>query len=112
MLVFNFVQTSSYYFKDKLKLFTLLVWAANTLPALLFVFYVYGKIIFTGLTLSPTLPCRANGSMLDALLLMLPVSFISAHFYHKTKNFYIGAFINAMLFAWAAVGTDLITFLG
>jgi hypothetical protein len=113
MLVFNFVQTSSYYFKDKPKLFTLLVWAANTLPALLFVFYVYGKIIFTGLTpITNAAMSRANGSMLDALLLMLPVSFISAHFYHKTKNFYIGAFINAMLFAWAAVGTDLITFLG
>lgn len=113
MLVFNFVQTSSYYFKDKPKLFILLVWAANTLPALLFVFYVYGKIIFTGLTpITNAAMSRANGSMLDALLLMLPVSFISAHFYHKTKNFYIGAFINAMLFAWAAVGTDLITFLG
>ena len=29
-----------------------------------------------------------------------------------TKNLYIGAFLNALLFAWAAVGTDLITFLG
>ncbi len=113
MLVFNFVQTSSYYLKDRPKLFTLLVWAANTLPALLFVLYVYGTIVFTGLTpITNAAMSRANGSMLDALLLMLPVSFITAHFYNKTNNFYIGAFLNAMFFAWSAVGTDLITFIG
>jgi len=113
MLVFNFVQTSSYYLKDRPKLFTLLVWAVNTLPALLFVLYVYGTIVFTGLTpITNAAMSRANGSMLDALLLMLPVSFITAHFYNKTNNFYIGAFLNAMFFAWSAVGTDLITFIG
>lgn len=113
MLVFNFTQTSSYYMEDKPKLFTVLVWAANTLPALLFVLYVYGTIIFTGLTpITNAAMSRANGSMLDALLLMLPVSFISAHFYKETKNFYIGAFLNSLIFAWCAVGTDLITFLG
>lgn len=112
MLVFNFVQTSSYYLKDRPKLFTLLVWAANTLPALLLL-YVYGTIVFTGLTpITNAAMSRANGSMLDALLLMLPVSFITAHFYNKTNNFYIGAFLNAMFFAWSAVGTDLITFIG
>ncbi|HAN94032.1 MAG: hypothetical protein WBI67_00675 [Limnochordia bacterium] len=113
MVVFNILQTSAYYFENRPRLFRLLVWAANTLPALLFVLYVYGKIIFTGLTpITNAAMSRANGSMLDALLLMLPVSFISTGFYHKTKNLYIGAFLNALLFAWAAVGTDLITFLG
>src|SRR5690606_42159910 len=93
--------------------FRLLVSASNSLPALLFVLYVCLKIIFTGLTpITNAAMSRANGSMLDALLLMLPVSFISTGFYHKTKNLYIGAFLNALLFAWAAVGTDLITFLG
>jgi hypothetical protein len=113
MIVFNILQTSAYYFENKPRLFKLLVWAANTLPALLFVLYVYGKIIITGLTpITNAAMSRANGSMLDALLLMLPVSLISADFYHRTKNLYIGAFLNALLFAWAAVGTDLITFLG
>lgn len=113
MIVFSILQTSAYYLEDKPRLFRLLVWAANTLPALLFVLYVYGKIIFTGLTpITNAAMSRANGSMLDALLLMLPVSFISAHLYDRTKNLYISAFLNAVLFAWAAVGTDLITFLG
>lgn len=113
MLIFNYMHTSSYCYEDKPVLSTVLVWMANTLPALLFVIYVYGKIRLTGLTpITNAAMSRANGSMLDAVMLMLPVSIITAHFFRKTKNFYIAAFFNALFFAWNAVGTDLITFLG
>lgn len=113
MLIFNYMHTSSYLFEDKPVLSTVLVWMANTLPALLFVIYVYGSIRITGLTpITNAAMSRANGSMLDAVMLMLPVSIITAAFFRKTKNFYIAAFFNALFFAWNAVGTDLITFLG
>src|SRR5690606_22907790 len=110
---FSFILTSSYYMKDRPKLFTFLVWASYTLPALAFVFYIYGTIISTGLTpITNAAMSRANGTMLDALFLMIPISYITAHFFRKTRNLYIAGFLNAMIFAWIAVGTDLITFIG
>ena len=113
MLIFNYMHTSSYCFEDKPVLSMVLVWMANTLPALLFVIYIYGSIRIVGLTpITNAAMSRANGSMLDAVMLMLPVSIITATFFRKSKNFYIAAFFNALFFAWNAVGTDLITFLG
>ena len=55
---------------------------------------------------------RANGTMLDAVILMIPISFVTAYFYRKSKTFYLPAILNAMLFSWFSVGTDLITYLG
>lgn len=113
LLVINYTQTCSYYMEDKPVLSSALIWMANALPAILFVFYVYGSIIFKGLTpITNAAMSRANGTMLDAVMLMVPISFITAHFYRKTKNFYLPAILNAMIFSWLSVGTDLITFLG
>ena len=112
MIVFNILQTSAYYFENKPRLFKLLVWAANTRRRAVRTVRVREDHHHRFTPITNAAMSRANGSMLDALLLMLPVSLISADFYHRTKNLYIGAFLNALLFAWAAVGTDLITFLG
>ena len=112
MLIINYMQTSSYYIEENKRLSTFLVWASNTLPALLFVIYVYGSIFIKGVTpITNAAMSRANGTMLDAVILMIPISFIAAHFYRKTKNFYFPAILNSMLFAWLAVCTDLITYL-
>lgn len=107
------MQTSSYTVEGKPGLSTVLVWMANALPPILFVIYVYGSILTKGLTpITSAAMSRANGTMLDAVILMIPISFVTAYFYRKSKTFYLPAILNAMLFSWFSVGTDLITYLG
>ena len=113
LLVINYMQTSSYYVEGKPGLSTVFVWMANALPPILFVIYVYGSILTKGLTpITSAAMSRANGTMLDAVILMIPISFVTAYFYRKSKTFYLPAILNAMLFSWFSVGTDLITYLG
>ena len=51
---------------------------------------------------------RANGSLVDAAIMMIPVGILAYTLYRKTKNFYLPAVFNAMFFTWMAVATDLI----
>ncbi|MGN1163287.1 MAG: hypothetical protein ACI4S4_00630 [Candidatus Ornithospirochaeta sp.] len=111
-VVAHYIQSASYDCGES-KLTYLLMWAANALPPMFFIAYVYGKLAFTGLTAITGLQMsRANGSLLDACIMMVPVGVIEASLFRKTKNHYVPAVLNAMLFTWMAVGTDLITWLG
>lgn len=113
MLVFGYMQTSSYFVEDKPAASGLLIAAANVIPPVLFLCYCYGMIAFKDVTaINSAAMSRAFGSMMEAAILMIPVSIITTVFYRKSKNYYIGAILNAMLFSWLAVGTDLITYIG
>jgi len=108
-LIANYLHTTSYYIKNKPVLSTVLFWLANGLPPMFFLIYAYGKIGFfhtspiTSLGMS-----RANGSLIDAAIMMIPVGILAGTLYKKTKNFYLPAVFNAMFFTWMAIATDLI----
>ncbi len=108
-LVANYLHSTSYYLKDKPVLSTVLFWLANGLPPMFFLFYAYGKIAFLHTTPITSLGMsRANGSLVDATIMMIPVGILASLLYRKTKNFYLPAAFNAMFFTWMAVATDLI----
>lgn len=108
-LVANYLHSTSYYLEDKPGLSTVMFWLANGLPPMLFLVYAYGQIAvlhtspITSLGMS-----RANGSLVDAAIMMVPVGILASKLYRKTKNFYLPAIFNAMFFTWMAVATDLI----
>lgn len=108
-LVANYLHSTSYYLKDKPVLSTVRFWLANGLPPLFFLAYAYGTIAFTHTTAITSLGMsRANGSLIDAAIMMIPVGIVASLLYRKTKNFYLPAIFNAMFFTWMAVATDLI----
>ena len=108
-LIANYLNTTSYYIKDKPVLSTVFFWLANGLPPMLFLVYAYGKIAFFHTTPITSLGMsRANGSLVDASIMMIPVGILASTLYRKTKNFYLPAVFNSMFFTWMAVATDLI----
>jgi len=108
-LIANYLHTTSYYIKDKPVLSTVFFWLANGLPPMLFLVYAYGKIAFFHTTPITSLGMsRANGSLVDASIMMIPVGILASTLYRKTKNFYLPAVFNSMFFTWMAVATDLI----
>lgn len=108
-LVANYLHSTSYYLEDKPVLSTVLFWLANGLPPMLFLVYAYGQIaLFHTSPITSLGMSRANGSLVDAAIMMVPVGIVASTLYKKTKNFYLPAIFNAMFFTWMAVATDLI----
>jgi hypothetical protein len=108
-LVANYLHSTSYYIKNKPVLSTVRFWLANGLPPMFFLLYAYGKIAFFHTTPITSLGMsRANGSLIDAAIMMIPVGILASTLYRKTKNFYLSAVFNAMFFTWMAIATDLI----
>lgn len=108
-LVANYLHSTSYYLEKKPVLSTVMFWLANGLPPMLFLVYAYGQIALFHTSPITTLGMsRANGSLVDAAIMMVPVGILASNLYRKTKNFYLPAIFNAMFFTWMAVATDLI----
>lgn len=108
-LIANYLHSTSYYLKDKPVLSTVRFWLANGLPPMFFLAYAYGTIAFLHTTPITSLGMsRANGSLIDAAIMMVPVGILASMLYRKTKNFYLPAVFNAMFFTLMAVATDLI----
>ena len=108
-LVANYLHSTSFYLKDKPVLSTVFFWLANGLPPMFFLIYAYGKIaLFHTTPITSLGMSRANGSLVDAAIMMIPVGILASALYRKTKNFYLPAIFNAMFFTWMAVATDLI----
>ena len=108
-LVANYLHSTSFYLKDKPVLSTVFFWLANGLPPMFFLIYAYGKIaLFHTTPITSLGMSRANGSLVDAAIMMIPVGILASLLYRKTKNFYLPAIFNAMFFTWMAVATDLI----
>lgn len=108
-LIANYLHSTSYYIQEKPVLSTVLFWLANALPPMFFLLYAYGKIaLFHTTPITSLGMSRANGSLVDAAIMMIPVGILSSTLYRKTKNFYLPAIFNAMFFTWMAVATDLI----
>ena len=108
-LVANYLHTTSYYVENKPVRSTVLFWLANGLPPMLFLAYAYGQIALFHTTPITSLGIsRANGSLVDAAIMMIPVGILASTLYRKTKNFYLPAVFNAMFFTWMSVATDLI----
>jgi hypothetical protein len=108
-LIANYLHSTSFYLKDKPVLSTVLFWLANGLPPMFFLIYAYGKIaLFHTTPITSLGMSRANGSLVDAAIMMIPVGILASALYRKTKNFYLPACFNAMFFTWMAVATDLI----
>lgn len=108
-LIANYLHSTSYYIKDKPVLSTVLFWLANGLPPMFFLIYAYGKIaLFHTTPITSLGMSRANGSLVDATIMMIPVGILASMLFRKTKNFYVPAIFNAMFFTWMAVATDLI----
>lgn len=108
-LVANYLHSTTYYIKDKPVLSTVLFWLANGLPPMAFLCYAYGQLaIFHSTPITSLGMSRANGSLVDAAIMMIPVGVLASTLFRKTKNFYLPAVFNAMFFTWMAVATDLI----
>ena len=108
-LIANYLHSTSFYLKDKPVLSTVFFWLANGLPPMFFLIYAYGKIaLFHTTPITSLGMSRANGSLVDAAIMMIPVGILASALYRKTKNFYLPSIFNAMFFTWMAVGTDLI----
>ena len=108
-LVANYLHTTSYYVENKPVRSTVLFWLANGLPPMLFLVYAYGQIaLFHTTPITSLGMSRANGSLVDAAIMMIPVGILASTLYRKTKNFYLPAVFNAMFFTWMSVATDLI----
>lgn len=108
-LVANYLHSTSYYIADKPVRSTVLFWLANGLPPLLFLVYAYGQIaLFHTSPITSLGMSRANGSLVDATIMMIPIGILASVLYRKTKNFYLPAIFNAMFFTWMSVATDLI----
>ena len=105
----NYMHSTSCYLKKKPVLSTVMFWLANGLPPMFFLLYAYGKIALTHSTPITSLGMsRANGSLVDAAIMMIPVGIFASMLYKKSKNFYLPAIFNSMFFTWMAVATDLI----
>ena len=108
-LVANYLHSTSYYIEKKPVLSTVMFWLANGLPPMLFLVRAYGQIALMHTTPITSLGMsRANGSLVDAAIMMIPVGILASSLYRKTKNFYLPAFFNSMFFTWMSVATDLI----
>ena len=108
-LIANYLHSTSCYIEDKPVLSTVLFWLANALPPMFFLIYAYGKsALFHTTPITSLGMSRANGSLVDAAIMMIPVGILASTLYRKTKNFYLPAIFNAMFFTWMAVATDLI----
>ena len=80
---------------------------ANALPAVLFVGYVFGKLVFTGYTaINGREMSRANGAMLGMLILYFVIAAVVNKFYKKTGNVYVVAAVNAAFVTWLSINTQ------
>ncbi len=108
-LVANYLHSTSYYLESKPVRSTVMFWLANGLPPMLFLVRAYGQIALMHTTPITSLGMsRANGSLVDAAIMMIPVGILASSLYRKTKNFYLPAIFNSMFFTWMSVATDLI----
>ena len=80
---------------------------ANALPAVLFVGYVFGKLILTGYTaINGREMSRANGAMLGMVILYFVIAAVVDKFYKKSGNIYLVAAINAGFITWLSINTQ------
>lgn len=80
---------------------------ANALPAILFVGYVFGKIILTHVTVITSREMsRANGAMLGMLILYFVIAAVVTKFYKKTGNIYVVSAVNAAFVTWLSINTQ------
>ena len=80
---------------------------ANALPAVLFVGYVFGKMILTHVTaITGREMSRANGAMLGMLILYFVIAAVVTKFYKKTGNIYLVAAVNAAFVTWLSINTQ------
>lgn len=80
---------------------------ANALPALLFVGYIFGTLIFTHVTaINGREMSRANGAMMGMLLLYFVIAGVVTKFYKKTGNIYVVGMMNAAFVTWLSINTQ------
>lgn len=85
----------------------LLTLLANALPALLFVGYIFGRLLLTHVTpIAGREMSRANGAMMGMLLLYFVIARVVTYFYKKTGNIYVCAMVNTMFVVWLSVNTQ------
>ena len=85
----------------------LLTLLANALPALLFVGYIFGRLLLTHVTpIAGREMSRANGAMMGMLLLYFVIAKVVTYFYKKTGNIYVCAMVNTMFVVWLSVNTQ------
>ncbi len=79
---------------------------ANSLPAVLFLGYLFGDLVLTHTTLvNGREMSRAQGAMMGMLLLYFIIAKVVTYFYEKSGNIYLIAFINAGFVTWLSVNT-------
>ena len=108
--VYAWVQADSYRFKSEKKsnIFTFL---ANALPALIFVAYIFIRLMITHVTpISGRAMSRANSTMLGMVLMYFVIAKVVTYFYKKTGNIYICAMVNTMFVVWLSVNTQQLIF--
>lgn len=85
----------------------LLTLLANALPALLFVGYIFGRLLLTHVTpIAGREMSRANGAMMGMLLLYFVIARVVTYFYKKTGNIYVCAMVNTMFVVWLSINTQ------
>lgn len=85
----------------------LLTLLANALPALLFVGYIFGRLLLTHVTpISGREMSRANGAMMGMLLLYFVIAKVVTYFYKKTGNIYVCAMVNTLFVVWLSINTQ------
>ena len=83
-----------------------LTFLANALPAILFVGYIFGRLLLTHVTpIAGREMSRANGAMMGMLLLYFVVAKAVTYFYKKTGNIYVVAMVNAAFITWLSINT-------
>ena len=104
--IFAGIQTNGLRLKGgKGDYWTMLI--ANALPAVLFVGYVFGKLVLTGYTaINGREMSRANGAMLGMVILYFVIAAVVEKFYKKTGNVYLVAAINAGFITWLSINTQ------
>jgi hypothetical protein len=103
--VFTFIQADTLRLKDGEPWMNYVItWIANALPAILFLMYIFGTLIFTHITpINGREMSRANGVMLGMLILYFVIAKVVTYFYKKSGNIYVCAMVNAAFVVWLSV---------
>lgn len=103
-----FLQVDTMRFKKEKPLASyVLTLLSNALPAILFVVFVFGKLIITRVTpIDGREMSRALGAMMGMLLLYFVISKITVFFYKKSGNMYVCAMVNTALVVWMSINTQ------
>lgn len=103
--VYAWLQADAFRFeKGGSKKTYLLTLVANALPALLFVAYIFGRLLLTHVTpITGREMSRANGAMMGMLLLYFVIAKVVTYFYKKTGNIYVCAMVNTLFVVWLSI---------